>query len=60
MYVGDTDEVRGEQVRGWLDYPNVRTAADKGVMNLKQTINLLGEVVQLTVDGVFDLIEKGI
>ena len=59
MYVGDTDEVRGEQVRGWLDYPNVRTAADEGVMNLKQTINLLGEVVQLTVDGVFDLIEKG-
>ena len=59
MYVGDADEVRGEQVRGWLDYPNVRTAADEGVMNLKQSINLLGEVVQLTVDGVFDLIEKG-
>lgn len=59
MYVGDTDEVRAEQVRGWLDYPNVRIAAAEGVMNLKQTINLLGEVVQLTVDGVFDLIEKG-
>ena len=59
MYVGDTDEVRAEQVRGWLDYPNVRTAAAEGVMNLKQTINLLGEVVQLTVDGVFNLIEKG-
>ena len=59
MYVGDTDEVRGEQVRGWLDYPNVRIAAAEGVMNLKQTINLLGEVVQLTVDGVFNLIEKG-
>ncbi len=59
MFVGTKEEASAEDVRGWLDYPDYATAAAAGAINLRQNVGMLEDVVRLTVEGVFQLIEKG-
>ena len=59
MFVGNKDEVHGEQRRGWLDYPDYESASAAGAINLHQSVDMLEHVVRLCVNGVFELIDEG-
>lgn len=59
MFVGNRDDLTSEGIRGWLDYPDYESASTAGAINLHQRIDLLPEVVQLCVNGVFELVESG-
>ncbi len=60
MYVGTKDEVAANPVRGWLDYDDCQSATAAGAINLRQNIQMLDDVVRLTVNGVFDLVDEGL
>ena len=60
MFVGNKDEVLGPTQVGWLDHPDFESASAAGAINLHQSTHLLKDVLRLCVNGVFDLIEKGI
>lgn len=59
MYVGNKQEVTGETQVGWLDHPDYESASAAGAINLHQSVDMLKDVVRLTVNGVFEMIEKG-
>lgn len=59
MFVGNRDEVLATPQTGWLDHPDYETAARAGAINLHQSTELLGDVVRLCVNGVFELVEAG-
>lgn len=59
MFVGNKDDVNQTSPKGWLDYPDYESASAAGAINLHQTIGLLDDVVRLTVNGVFELIDEG-
>ena len=56
MYAG-TDSP--ETLTSWMDYPSQAEAAQQGVINLRQNIRLLDNVVRLGVEGWLRLIEAG-
>ncbi len=59
MFVGNKAEVLSSPSVGWLDHPDYETASAAGAINLHQTTELLGDVVRVCVNGVFELIEAG-
>jgi 3-oxoacyl-[acyl-carrier-protein] synthase III len=56
MYAGTTDE---KAEKSWLDYPDYIAAAESGVMNLRQNIRLLDNVIKLGVEGWLKLVDLG-
>ncbi|MEB3230603.1 MAG: beta-ketoacyl-ACP synthase III [Leptolyngbyaceae bacterium] len=56
MYAG-TDGP--DRLTSWMDYPSQMEAAQDGMMNLRQNIRLLDQVIQLGVEGWLRLIEQG-
>lgn len=59
MFVGNRDEVLASPQVGWLDHPDYESASRGGAINLHQSTELLGDVVRLCVNGIFELIEAG-
>lgn len=59
MFVGNRDEVLASPPVGWLDHPDYESASRAGAINLHQSTELLGDVVRLCVNGIFELIEEG-
>lgn len=57
MYVGP--ERTNGHIASWLDYPDFRTAAEAGAINLRQEVRRLDEVVQCAVQGALRLVEEG-
>ncbi|ELR97386.1 beta-ketoacyl-ACP synthase III [Gloeocapsa sp. PCC 73106] len=56
MYAGTND---ANAQKSWLDYPSYLAAAEAGVMDLRQNIRLLDNVIKLGVEGWLRLIELG-
>jgi 3-oxoacyl-[acyl-carrier-protein] synthase-3 len=48
-----------ETLKGWMDYPSYEAAARQGVLNLRQNIRLLDQVIRLGIEGWLRLIERG-
>jgi 3-oxoacyl-[acyl-carrier-protein] synthase-3 len=59
MFVGRREEVLASPSVGWLDHPDYETASAAGAINLHQSTSLLGDVVRVCVNGVFDLVGEG-
>src|SRR6185436_9730242 len=58
MYTGKNDNKNDEEAT-WLDYPDYESASKAGVINLKQDIRLLDQVIKTGVAHYFELIDKG-
>jgi len=58
MFTGKNDN-KNERESSWLDYPDYESASKAGVINLKQDIRLLDNVIQVGVGHYFELIDKG-
>ena len=56
MYAGVDNP---ESLKGWMDYPSYEAAAKAGVLNLRQNIRLLDDVIRLGIEGWLRLIEAG-
>lgn len=56
MYAGVDDPNR---LTSWMDYPSYIEAASNGILNLRQNIRLLDQVIKLGVEGWLRLIEQG-
>ncbi|MGB3515572.1 MAG: StlD/DarB family beta-ketosynthase [Elainellaceae cyanobacterium] len=48
-----------DTLKGWMDYPSYEAAARQGVINLRQNIRLLDQVIRLGIEGWLRLIERG-
>ncbi len=59
MYTGGTKDRSGEVPITWLDYASPQEAAEHGALNLRQDIRMLGDLVRVSVDFFFELIEAG-
>lgn len=57
MYVGP--ERTNGHITSWLDYPDYRSAAEAGAINLRQDVRMLDQVVQCAVQGALQLVEQG-
>jgi 3-oxoacyl-[acyl-carrier-protein] synthase-3 len=57
MYVGPAKQ-GGRIPQGWLDYPNYRSAADAGAINLRQDIRMLKDVVRYAVGGLLQVAKE--
>ena len=57
MYVGPAKQ-DGRIPQSWLDYPNYRTAADVGAINLRQDIRMLKDVVRYAVGGLLQVAKE--
>ncbi len=57
MYVGPAKQA-GRIAQGWLDYPNYRSAADAGAINLRQDIRMLKDVVRYAVGGLLQVAKE--
>ncbi len=58
MYAGKRSNLP-EDTLSWLDYPDFETASVEGVINLKQDIRLLGDVMKTGISHYFELIDQG-
>ncbi|MBF2077521.1 MAG: 3-oxoacyl-ACP synthase [Synechococcales cyanobacterium T60_A2020_003] len=56
MYAGVDDP---HTLKSWMDYPSYAEAASDGVINLRQNIRLLDQVIKLGVEGWLRLIAQG-
>lgn len=56
MYAGVDDP---NTLKSWMDYPSYADAASDGVINLRQNIRLLDQVIKLGVEGWLRLIAQG-
>lgn len=59
MWVGGTADPTGGRHRSWQDYDTFDDALSDGAFVLHQDVRMLGDVVQVCVDGFLDLIEQG-
>lgn len=59
MFAGANQAPSGELGPSWLDYVSVEAASVEHTLNLKQNIRLLDRVVQLGVEGFFELVDRG-
>jgi 3-oxoacyl-[acyl-carrier-protein] synthase III len=57
MYVGPAKQ-DGRIPQSWLDYPNYRTAADAGAINLRQDVRMLKDVVRYAVGGLLQVAKE--
>jgi 3-oxoacyl-[acyl-carrier-protein] synthase III len=60
MYVGAEKNAEGEIGKGWLDYPDYQNAAVEGIINLRQDVRLLPEVIKTGIEFYFSLINEGL
>lgn len=58
MFTGKNNN-QNEKEPSWLDYPDYATAANLGVLNLKQDVRQLNALIQKGVAHYFDLINQG-
>ncbi len=59
MWMGGTADPAGQRHRSWQDYDSFDDALADGAFVLHQDVRMLGDVVQVCVDGYLDLIEQG-
>lgn len=59
MYGGTTRNADGTLGPSWQDYPDVAAASLAGAFDLRQDIRLLDRLVETSVDGFFELVERG-
>jgi 3-oxoacyl-[acyl-carrier-protein] synthase-3 len=57
MFTGKNDNKNADE-KTWLDYPDYESASKVGVINLKQDVRLLDQVVKVGVAHYFDLIDQ--